>query len=609
MDSTRFLLAQLHMDSLSDKTSIKMVKKALDALPKGSKALDAAYDGAMQRIDSQLEGYRHLAKQLLGWLTYSERLMSVQEIQYALAIEPGESSLDEDNLSDVSEIVGYCAGLVIVEEDTRSLRLVHYTTQEYFRQNGGKHLVAAQQNIAISCLTYLLYETFGDGWVYKVEEQVDRFSRQPEIVAEARLQKHPFLGYAARYWANHASVCDQKVIKELTMSFARHDHKVSSAGQAMLLVDGKTYLIGFIHETESSNPLSAMHVLAYIGYKEIVSELLKLGFEADVEDGSGRTPLWWAVEGGHHAVVELLLSETANVNNRGSDWNPGSVLGTPLHIAVSYGHTSIVKLLLNRADINVNLGDRSNQTALHQATTIGSTSIVELLLDYANIDVNIPDNSYYTPLQIAVTYFHTSIVKLLLNRADIYVNLRDAYGQTALYQAAGKGHTSIVELLLDRADIDVNIPDNRNRQTPLHKAISCSHTAIVELLLDCADVDVNAQDNADRTILQEAAAVGCTSIVKLLLADPKTDLKSSDNWGRYLISPVKDVQGLEFYNEFYNISNEDRDRRMLAQEECLDIIRAAIEERNLETPVNMPDEAANLEFGMTIREFSLLLLQ
>ena len=42
MDGARFLLAQLHMDSLRDKTSAKSIKKALEILPKGSKALDLA---------------------------------------------------------------------------------------------------------------------------------------------------------------------------------------------------------------------------------------------------------------------------------------------------------------------------------------------------------------------------------------------------------------------------------------------------------------------------------------------------------------------------------------------------------------------------------------
>ena len=171
------------MDSLRDKTSPKLIKKALEILPKGSNALDLAYDGAMQRIEGQMEGFRLRAKQLLGWLTYSERLMTVEEVQHALAIEPGTPDLDEDNLSDVYEIVALCAGLIIIDEETQIIRLVHYTTQEYFRQNGDQLFAYAQQDIATSCLTYLLYEEFGDGWVVPVKQD-----ESPEQEVRARLR-------------------------------------------------------------------------------------------------------------------------------------------------------------------------------------------------------------------------------------------------------------------------------------------------------------------------------------------------------------------------------------------------------------------------------------
>lgn len=154
------------MDSLRDKASPKLIKKALELLPTGSDALDIAYHGAMQRIENQMQGCRHDAKRLLGWLTFSERLMTVKEVQHALAIEPRTPEFDKEDLSDINEIVGFCAGLVIVDDERQIIRLVHYTTQDYFRRNGERLLGFAHQDIAISCLTYLLYEKFtGTGLV------------------------------------------------------------------------------------------------------------------------------------------------------------------------------------------------------------------------------------------------------------------------------------------------------------------------------------------------------------------------------------------------------------------------------------------------------------
>jgi hypothetical protein len=101
----RFLLAQLHFDSLTDKISPKAIKCALNRLPKGSDALDVAYDEAMERIVNQKSGFRELAEQFLSWITYAQRPLTVRELQHALAVEPGEPELDEDNISEIEELV------------------------------------------------------------------------------------------------------------------------------------------------------------------------------------------------------------------------------------------------------------------------------------------------------------------------------------------------------------------------------------------------------------------------------------------------------------------------------------------------------------------------
>jgi hypothetical protein len=47
---TRFLLAQLLMDSFQDKLTVRDVKFALRNLPQGSDAYDVTYHAAMERI-------------------------------------------------------------------------------------------------------------------------------------------------------------------------------------------------------------------------------------------------------------------------------------------------------------------------------------------------------------------------------------------------------------------------------------------------------------------------------------------------------------------------------------------------------------------------------
>jgi hypothetical protein len=124
----RFLLAKLHLDSLSTKNTVKAVRDTLNRLPKD---LDRTYDEAMERIDHQNEDDRQLAHSVLTWVAYAVRPLLVNELREALAIEPGAESVDPDNLLDTDIILSVCAGLVIVDEVMSVVRLIHYTTQEY----------------------------------------------------------------------------------------------------------------------------------------------------------------------------------------------------------------------------------------------------------------------------------------------------------------------------------------------------------------------------------------------------------------------------------------------------------------------------------------------
>lgn len=133
---SRFLLVGLHLDSLRDKITPKAIKSASAELPQGSKAYEQTYQKALERIDSQDAGLTELARNVIACLVYAERdlnLLKTIELQHALGVEIGEPSSDEDNISDPETMICVCAGLVTIDEDSNVIRLVHYTTLEYFK--------------------------------------------------------------------------------------------------------------------------------------------------------------------------------------------------------------------------------------------------------------------------------------------------------------------------------------------------------------------------------------------------------------------------------------------------------------------------------------------
>ncbi|KAJ6524804.1 hypothetical protein B0H19DRAFT_1042750, partial [Mycena capillaripes] len=105
-----FLLAKLHIESLSKKNTIKAVEEALNVLPKN---LHDSYNIAMKRIEDQSEEDRTTARSTITWVANAKRPLTVEELEVALAVEPGARQLNEDNFLDIETILSVCAGLVI----------------------------------------------------------------------------------------------------------------------------------------------------------------------------------------------------------------------------------------------------------------------------------------------------------------------------------------------------------------------------------------------------------------------------------------------------------------------------------------------------------------
>ena len=89
--------------------------------------------------------------------------MTTLELQHALAIEVGHSELDEENIPQIEDMVSVCAGLVTIDEESKTIRLVHYTTQEYFERTQSRWFPKAESEITATCVTYLSFSEFENG--------------------------------------------------------------------------------------------------------------------------------------------------------------------------------------------------------------------------------------------------------------------------------------------------------------------------------------------------------------------------------------------------------------------------------------------------------------
>lgn len=327
-----FLLAQIYLGLLDDKMTPNDIRSAMAVFPKQGRGLGEdkkaqvlanAYEQAMERINGQKPGFRKLAMDVLSWITCAKRPLTTSELQHALAIQTRKPELHSGDLPHIEDMVSVCAGLVTVDEESRTIRLVHYTTQEYFEQTQERWFPTVQTNITAICVTYLSFGAFEAGCC-KTDEEF-----------EERLWSNPLYDYAAHNWGYHAlkdTTSDQVVI-----SFLESEAKVEASSQALM---AKRYSWQSMYSQVFPRQMTGLHLAGYFGVSKAADTLLRLGHSPNLNDSYGRTPLWYAAANGREAIVRLLL-DTDNIDINAKDDNGR----TPLLYAAWCGHEAIVKLI------------------------------------------------------------------------------------------------------------------------------------------------------------------------------------------------------------------------------------------------------------------------
>ena len=483
--SHRFLLAQLHFESLVGKTTVKAVRTTLAKMPTGSDAYAHAYQKAMEQIEGQLEDQEKLAKRALLWITFAKRPLTTTELQHALAIEVGQPELDEDNLPEIEDIISFCAGLITVDDQSGVIRLVHYTTQEYFEQTQKHWFPDAETDITNTCVAYLSFDTFESGFC------------ESDEAFEERLRSNLLYDYAAHHWGNHARGFSSLCLEAI--NFLKNGAKVQAASQP-LMVNVKWYP----EYSQRVSEVTGLHLASFFGLQEAACILLQHGRNVAARDSCGWTPLKYAATNGHGAVVWLLLENGAAIDE-------ASDIGrTPLSYAAEKGHEAVVRLLLEKGAA-IDVADKFNISPLSYAAANGHEAVVRLLLE-KGAAIDEASDIGRTPLSYAAENGHKAVVRLLLEKG-VAIDAAGKYDGTPLSSAAKKGHEAIVRLLLEKGAA-IEAANNPGR-APLSYAAEEGHEAVVQLLLE-KGAAIEAANNFGWTPLLYAAYEGHEAVEALL---------------------------------------------------------------------------------------------
>jgi ankyrin repeat protein len=512
---------------------------------------------------------------LLQVVFYAVRPMTIDELRFAVAIEPDMADLDCDlDLPFSPSFLDSALGLLVVEHDWTGhiVRFSHLTIKDYLSAHSSEYIPDGHILLARITLTYLRFTSLSS------EAGRKRFLRDGDLF--------PFFKYATYNWGHHVREVDKDV-------------NICSLARQFLLSDlfSESYNLRCRNRGAPIRWLTAcqspLHEACYFGLHAIIVDLLTSGQNINALDSHGMTPLQYAIQKGHFKVVQNLLG-VPNIDGTIRDkWG-----NSPIHHASAVGQTDIVGILLQSSVWQINLQNERGKTPLHLAADNGHKAVVHLLLNDPRIQSCLVDENAETPLHLAARRGDTDIVRALFSCFDMDVNGRNLNGWTALTIAVIQGITEIVEMLLAHRDIDIDAsrvaepgflefsmvdsysgraywmlphdllrrlglvseslfaascegdtdavlalinisepsiqPNSRygeDQVTALYKAAQRGHSGVVEALLQHPDVEINLADRNGWMALMIAANQGHSDVVKALVQHPNISVNSLNHLG------------------------------------------------------------------------------
>ncbi|KAJ0106842.1 ankyrin [Diaporthe amygdali] len=444
-----FLLATLNLDSLSRKLTRRDVRSSLSILPK---TLDATYEQALERIRTQAEEDVELAETVILWILCARRPLSVLELQHMYAVhlltqDDDEEliTLEDDDLPPGEIVTGVCGGLIVVDAASKTVRLVHYTAQDYLLRTHAEHLHEPRLELAKLSLNYLQLLNFSDGPILS------------DNIMAKRLDSFPFLEYAAKYWGSELYGVQIETSWGPIDRFLSNEVAVSVTSQVWSLPRHR-----------------------YTFWSR--------GFPTDVP------ALVLAASFQLPEVLERLVNQGHDIEGSGSDKE------TPLIRSARLGHAANITTLL-RLGAKITAADVAGETSIECATLAGNAPAVKALVD-GGADVNtVTGTAGWSLLMSAVSSGSIETVRLLIEGgADLLT--RTSWGETALSLATVSGQEAIANLLMDSGAI---LPLNRAGR---RATLQASRKGLANLVSRLTSFSGDYEAVADAGIQREPVALG-----------------------------------------------------------------------------------------------------
>lgn len=227
--------------------------------------------------------------------------------------------------------------------------------------------------------------------------------------------------------------------------------------------------VGADINSQDNRGYTPLHYACHYNIENIAILLIEKGAGVDIKDNRGLTPVFLAARTGNLRVVKLLIE-------KGSDANPfiPGVWVTPLSWAAENGYREVVDYLLD----NGAQADEKNNMLIRFSVTRGLTKLFYALQEKgANFDLR--NNNGGTIMHLAAEGGSVDIMKAFKEKGG-GINSPDRYGWTPLHYASYNDRKDAVAFLIANG-ANANSPDYSGK-TPYSISVSRRNEGIVKLL-------------------------------------------------------------------------------------------------------------------------------
>ena len=362
---------------------------------------------------------------LMQWIYFAMRPLSLDELRFAMAIDENVPYASIQECQDGEEyveshhkmtkrVLDLSRGLAEVRshEGKQIVQFIHQSVNDFLLEGGfarlsdnsGNIISHAHFRLSRTCLRYIAMEEIRSLKGAQRWEQPLGRCFVPKGDREELDNDFPFLSYATLYWTDHARGVEKYTPQDDLLFYCYHP------SNSILPI--WTELFGYFNNWSKNFPIqetALLHIVCRYDWRGLLTYMLKFAdLETNCKDECGRTPLSYAIEGGHETIVRLLINrDDVEVNIEDED---GQAL---LSCAAQYGHEAIVRLLIGRDEVMVDTEDEGGRTPLSYAAEAGHEAIVRLLIERDGVDLDHTDIHGWTPLSYATMHVHEMIVRLL----------------------------------------------------------------------------------------------------------------------------------------------------------------------------------------------------